>query len=94
MKKAVNRTISAGIPLDVQYGVRNKKVLLNIWSVYIYNFKNFPQDIDHFRRHLDFTYDKESFKGLPEYVDELKSQGIRFITIMVMKSFYRNTSFL
>lgn len=51
--------------------------------------KKHSQDIDHFRKHLDFTYDKELFKGLPEYVDELKSQGIRFITILVIKLFYR-----
>jgi alpha-glucosidase (family GH31 glycosyl hydrolase) len=40
-------------------------------------------DIDHFEAQLDFTYDKENFKGLPEYIRELNSTGIRFIIILV-----------
>ena len=39
-------------------------------------------DIDHFEKQKDFTYDMVAFNGLPQYVDELKRQGIRFITIL------------
>lgn len=39
-------------------------------------------DIDHFEKQKDFTYDLVAFNGLPQYVDELKSKGIRFITIL------------
>lgn len=59
LKGAVNRTISANIPLDIQYA-----------------------DIDHFRDQLDFTYDTVKFKGLPEYIDELRGSGIKFIIIL------------
>lgn len=41
------------------------------------------KDIDHFYKNLDFTYNNKTFENLPEYVNELKSQGIRFITILV-----------
>ncbi len=40
-------------------------------------------DIDHFRDNLDFTYDQNNFKGLPEYINELRGKGIRFIIILV-----------
>ena len=40
-------------------------------------------DIDHFRKQLDFTYDEVNFKGLPQYIDELKTRGVRFIIILV-----------
>ncbi|CAF0846134.1 unnamed protein product [Adineta steineri] len=39
-------------------------------------------DIDYFRQQLDFTWDPIRFKGLPEYVDWLHTQGMRFITIL------------
>ncbi len=39
-------------------------------------------DIDHFERQKDFTYDKIRFKDFPDYVNELKSRGIRFIPIL------------
>ncbi|CAF0715427.1 unnamed protein product [Brachionus calyciflorus] len=39
-------------------------------------------DIDHFERKKDFTYDKVNFAGFPEYINELKSKGIRFIPIV------------
>lgn len=39
-------------------------------------------DIDYFRNQLDFTYDPKRFKGLPEYVDWLHKQGMKFITIL------------
>lgn len=59
MKAAIDRTVGAQIPFDIQHG-----------------------DIDHFERQKDFTYDKVNFNGLPAYVDELKSKGIRFIPIV------------
>jgi hypothetical protein len=34
-------------------------------------------------RELDFTYSKDRFPGLPEYVKELKASGIKFLTILV-----------
>jgi len=39
-------------------------------------------DIDIIERELDFTYAKDRFAGLPEYVKELKTKGIKFITIL------------
>jgi len=39
-------------------------------------------DIDYFRKQLDFTYDKKRFKGLPEYIHWLHTQGMKFITIL------------
>ncbi|KAK7085835.1 hypothetical protein SK128_017032, partial [Halocaridina rubra] len=39
-------------------------------------------DIDHFDRRLDFTYDNDTFGGLPEYITELKEDGIHFIIIL------------
>jgi len=34
-------------------------------------------------RALDFTYDTERFAGLPEYIQELKGKGMKFVTILV-----------
>jgi alpha-glucosidase (family GH31 glycosyl hydrolase) len=39
-------------------------------------------DIDYFDRNLDFTYDPVRFAGLPDYVRQLKTEGIRFITLL------------
>ncbi|CAF3691355.1 unnamed protein product [Adineta steineri] len=39
-------------------------------------------DIDYFRQQLDFTWDPIRFKGLPEYIDWLHTQGMKFITIL------------
>jgi alpha-glucosidase (family GH31 glycosyl hydrolase) len=39
-------------------------------------------DIDYFRNQLDFTWDPVRFEGLPEYVDWLHTQGMKFITIL------------
>ncbi|UJR29922.1 hypothetical protein I4U23_017469 [Adineta vaga] len=59
MKAAMQRTLDAKIPIDIQYG-----------------------DIDYFRQQLDFTWDPIRFKGLPEYIDWLHKQGMKFITIL------------
>ena len=34
-------------------------------------------------RQLDFTYDKTTFKGLPEFVSSIKKDGLRYIIILV-----------
>ncbi|CAF2051540.1 unnamed protein product [Rotaria magnacalcarata] len=39
-------------------------------------------DIDYFRKRLDFTYDPANFSGLPDYVNWLHSNGMKFITIL------------
>nr|XP_045599911.1 maltase-glucoamylase, intestinal-like [Procambarus clarkii] len=39
-------------------------------------------DIDHMDRRMDFTYDNISFAGLPEYIRQVKGQGLRFIIIL------------
>ncbi|CAF1394494.1 unnamed protein product [Rotaria sordida] len=39
-------------------------------------------DIDYFHKQLDFTWDPVRFQGLPEYVDRLHIQGMKFITIL------------
>lgn len=40
-------------------------------------------DIDHMEEQKDFTIDQVNFKGLKEYFDELRSQGMRTIIILV-----------
>ena len=32
---------------------------------------------------LDFTYDKDLYKGLPEFVEELHGYGMKYIVILV-----------
>ena len=32
---------------------------------------------------LDFTYDKDAYDGLPEFIDELHNRGQRYIIILV-----------
>jgi len=39
-------------------------------------------DIDIMERALDFTYAQDRFAGLPEYIKELKTKGIKFVTIL------------
>lgn len=39
-------------------------------------------DIDYFRKRLDFTWNPVDFDGLPEFVDWLHNQGMKFITIL------------
>jgi alpha-glucosidase (family GH31 glycosyl hydrolase) len=39
-------------------------------------------DIDYFRERLDFTWDPVNFNGLPEYIDWLHANGMKFITIL------------
>ena len=39
-------------------------------------------DIDYMNNHKDFTYDKEKFQGLPQFVDELHKQGLHYIPII------------
>lgn len=34
-------------------------------------------------RRLDFTYDKENFAGLPEYLQELRKAGMHNVIILV-----------
>jgi alpha-glucosidase (family GH31 glycosyl hydrolase) len=40
-------------------------------------------DIDIMDKELDFTVNNDRFKGLPEYVEDLKAKGIKFVTILV-----------
>ncbi|XP_028938370.1 sucrase-isomaltase, intestinal-like [Ornithorhynchus anatinus] len=39
-------------------------------------------DIDYMDRRLDFTYDKVNFAGLPEYIQELKKDGMHYVIIL------------
>ncbi|ODM93071.1 Maltase-glucoamylase, intestinal [Orchesella cincta] len=39
-------------------------------------------DIDIMHKALDFTYSRENFPGLPEYIKEIKTKGIKFMTIL------------
>jgi len=48
---------------------------------------NIPQDvqygdIDYMTRQKDFTYDPANFKGLPEFVQSIKKDGLRYIIIL------------
>lgn len=40
-------------------------------------------DIDYMESKLDFTYDKDSYAGLPEFVNELHNMGMKYIVIQV-----------
>ena len=40
-------------------------------------------DIDYMNRQLDFTINPKTYKGLEDYVRELKKTGIRYISIVV-----------
>jgi hypothetical protein len=40
-------------------------------------------DIDIMEKELDFTVSSDRFGGLPAYVKELKTRGIKFATILV-----------
>ncbi|XP_074657412.1 sucrase-isomaltase, intestinal-like [Tubulanus polymorphus] len=39
-------------------------------------------DIDYMDRNLDFTYNHQTYAGLPDYVRQLHSKGMRFIAIL------------
>uniref|UniRef100_H0XZP9 P-type domain-containing protein n=1 Tax=Otolemur garnettii TaxID=30611 RepID=H0XZP9_OTOGA len=39
-------------------------------------------DIDYMERHMDFTYDKTNFAGLPEFIKELKNSGMHYIIVL------------
>lgn len=39
-------------------------------------------DLDYMDRHNDFTYDREKFKGLPEFVEELHRNGMHYIPLI------------
>jgi len=39
-------------------------------------------DIDYMQDKKDFTYDPVKFAGLPQYIEELKAQGTRYVTIL------------
>ena len=34
-------------------------------------------------RHVDFTYNKKAYAGLPEFVRSVKKDGLRYIIILV-----------
>ena len=40
-------------------------------------------DIDYMDGQKDFTLDEENFAGLPEYVEQLKAEGTRYVIILV-----------
>ncbi|XP_074682002.1 sucrase-isomaltase, intestinal-like [Strix aluco] len=42
-------------------------------------------DIDYMERRLDFTYDKVNYAGLPEYLQQLKKEGMHNVVILVNK---------
>ncbi|NXW53314.1 SUIS protein, partial [Eurystomus gularis] len=39
-------------------------------------------DIDYMERRLDFTYDKVNYAGLPEYLQQLKEEGMHSVVIL------------
>lgn len=48
--------------------------------MFLFSFRH--GDIDYFHKRLDFTWDSLHFNGLPEYVNWLHDQGMKFITIL------------
>jgi len=45
-------------------------------------------DIDYMYKYFDFTYDKTTFKGLPDFVDELHKNGQKYVIIVVSQNFF------
>ena len=43
-------------------------------------------DIDYMSHKFDFTYNNTGFSGLPDYVQKLRQDNIRYIIILVSKS--------
>ncbi len=85
MEAALNRTIESEIPIDVQYAVIcNDFFDKLIFKIIFYYF--LIKDIDHFRDQLDFTYNQVNFSGLPEYIEDIQSKGMKFIIILVILS--------
>ncbi|XP_065071770.1 maltase-glucoamylase-like isoform X1 [Rhopilema esculentum] len=39
-------------------------------------------DIDHMDRHVDFTFNKKKYAGLPDFVRAIKNDGLRYIIIL------------
>ena len=38
-------------------------------------------------KQLDFTYDKVNFSGLPDFIEDIRKKGVRFIIILVKNIF-------
>lgn len=74
LKKVWNRTRQAGIPFDVQVG---DEFRFDCAPTFL--FCSQWTDIDMFQSNNDFSYDQSSFKGMPEFVDDLHSVGMRFV---------------
>lgn len=43
-------------------------------------------DLDYMERYMDFTYDRDSFPGLPEYINELKIEGLHYVIHLVLSA--------
>ncbi|XP_042208906.1 probable maltase-glucoamylase 2 isoform X2 [Homarus americanus] len=39
-------------------------------------------DVDYMDRRMDFTIDQDNYQGFPEYVEQMKEDGLRFIVIL------------
>nr|XP_056702459.1 maltase-glucoamylase-like [Euleptes europaea] len=39
-------------------------------------------DIDYMDQQRDFTYDKEKYAGLPEFIQEMKNEGLHYVVIL------------
>ena len=42
-------------------------------------------DIDYMERQLDFTWNNKTYNELPQFVRDIKKDGIKYITILGMK---------
>ena len=42
-------------------------------------------------RHVDFTYNKKTYAGLPEFVRAMKRDGLRYIIILVGVLFFETS---
>ena len=40
-------------------------------------------DIEYMDKHLDFSYNKDKWGGLPQYVDNLHKKGMHYVMIIV-----------
>ena len=86
MQRAVNRTRQANIPL-VDFSPTCKlifEIALSYCNVSPVSKQDVQwADIDVMDRRLDFTYDPQTFANFPAYIEGLKSEGVRFVPIVV-----------
>jgi len=70
-----------------RWGYNSTSALKNV--IQKYNENKIPidtiwSDIDYMKNYEDFGYDEENYKGLPEFVEDIKKSGIHYVPIIDM----------